>query len=71
MKAVLFVDEQVQGYRKEYEDISTLREDVNALIDEKVIGIKIIKRAPIKGVTIKGNPGPDEKGNPGEKGFLY
>ena len=45
MAAVLIVDEEVQGYRKGYEDISTLREDVNTLIDESVTEIAVKKRA--------------------------
>lgn len=53
MAAVLIVDEQVQGYRKEYEDISALRKDINALIDERVTEIKVKKRAPIKGDSMR------------------
>ena len=45
MIRMLTVDETTQGYRKEYEDVSVLREDVNALIDEDVVEIKVTKRA--------------------------
>lgn len=48
MAVGLIVDEQVQGYRKEYENISALKKDVSALIDERVTEIEIKKRATTK-----------------------
>lgn len=46
MTAALIVDETTHGYRKEYEDVPKLKEDVNTLIDEKVMKIEIVKSAP-------------------------
>lgn len=48
MTAALIVDETTHGYRKEYEDVPKLKEDVNTLIDERVMKIEIVKSAPEK-----------------------
>lgn len=49
MAAVLIVDETTHGYRKGYEDVSKLKEDVNTLIDKRVVKIEIVKNALDKG----------------------
>ena len=40
----LVVDEEVQGYVKEIHNIDELTENVNALLDERVIEIRIKKK---------------------------
>ena len=46
---ILVVDEEVQGKREEISDLSELKEKVNELLDEQVIGVKIMRRAKESG----------------------
>lgn len=48
-KMVLVVDEGVQGKIEEISDLSELKEKVNELLDEQVMGVKIIRRAKDSG----------------------
>ena len=46
---ILIVDEEVQGKREEISDLSELKEKVNELLDERVMAVKILRRAKDSG----------------------